>query len=76
MSVLHRATGFDIPQQHAMLFTPGAHGTTDELRTMINVDFLRQTTRLGKTFEHTNYAQPWQAGVCFNGQAFPCVLIE
>ena len=76
MPVLHGAARLDIAQQHAMLFTPGAHGTTDELRAIIHVDLFGQTTRLGQTFEHANDAQAWQAGVGFDGQAFRCVLID
>lgn len=69
MSVLHRAAGLDITQQHATFFTPGPDRSADKFRTVIDVNLIRQAPSLSKTLEHTNDAQSWQACVCFHGQA-------
>jgi hypothetical protein len=46
------AAGFDVAQQHVVLFAPGPDGTPVELRTVIDVDLLRQATSFGKLLQY------------------------
>ncbi len=76
MPVLHRATRFDVAQQHPMLFAPGTDGSADKLGPVIDMDLLRQSSRLSELLENPDHAETRQTCVCLDTQAFSRVFVD
>jgi hypothetical protein len=59
-----------------MRFAPGTDGSADKFGSVIDMNFLRQTTRVRELLEYADNAQAWEACVCLNGQALSGVFVQ